>query len=119
MELWIGEATATDEVGVAEQNGSQERRDVGGVELAVGVHVDHHIRSSLERRPHAGSKGSTDAPVVGVGTHLGAVLPGQISGGIGRAVVDDDDLYIANALEVTRDSLDHIRDGRFLVEGGE
>ena len=88
-----GAAVSDDEVRLARENRRDERRDVGGVVLKVGVEVDDDVGAHGERLLEPGGERGGEAAVRGQPHDaVGSVPAGHIRGAVGRAVVDDENL---------------------------
>ena len=81
-----GDAAADDEVGVGVEQQAHHRRELGGVEGAVGVDHGDHVGA---RRLQAGVHGGAVA-LAGLPDDEGTEALGELGGAVGRAVVADD-----------------------------
>ena len=86
-------AVADDHVGVAGDDRLDELEDVRAVVLVVGVGVDDHVGTELQRGVEAGLEAVREALVVRQPDDVvDAVGARHLDGAVGRAVVDDEPL---------------------------
>ena len=107
----------SDEVCFATEDWLDQRADVFGVELAVGVDRDDDVGADFCGLGNARTKGRADAARFFVSDDNGAFGTGKISGRICGSVVHDDRLYGGNAIDVARNALQNVGNGFLFVEG--
>jgi hypothetical protein len=87
--------------------GCHERGDVASVVLVVGVGVDDHVGTGLERSVEPGHERRREPSIAGMADHVvDAELAGQLGRSVGAAVVD-------------HQPLDHVEPGTSRREVGD
>ena len=84
------ESRADRDVADAGANPVEQPAKLGRRVLAVGVDAPAELVSVGERVLVAGCDAGLEPAVLAEGKHLGAVLSGDLRGGVGRAVIDDE-----------------------------
>ena len=72
---------------------------MAGVVLTVGVRVDDDVGTMLQRRLDTRGEAARQPLVGGQADDVSASLARDAHGAVGRAVVDDDDLDLVDALD--------------------
>ena len=94
-------AVADDHVGLAGEDRRHQLRDVGAAVLVVGVGVDDDVGAELQAGVEAGLEAGGEALVVGQPDDvLDPVLAGDLDRAVGRAVVDDQQLDLVDAVDL-------------------
>ena len=111
-------AVADDHVGLAGEDRRDQLRHVGAAVLVVGVGVDDDVGAELEAGVEPGLESGGEALVVGQPDDvLDPVLARDLDRAVGRAVVDDQQLDLVDALDLARQVGDRRRQRRLLVRG--
>ena len=114
------ESVGGHEVGLALEDRADELLDVQGVELAVGIDVDHDVRAGLERLFGGGAERLADAAVRRMREDvIRAGFLGNGDGPVVRSVIDHVDEDLVNPVVMARDASDGLADLLFLVERGD
>ena len=112
-------AVAHDHVRAAVQDRLDELGDVGAAVLVVGVGVDDHVGTQLQRRVDAGLEGGRQPLVVGQAHEvLDAEGAGDLDRAVAGAVVDDEPLDLVEARNLAWEVRERLGKLLGLVEAG-
>ena len=112
-------AVANCERGAAGKNRRNERRDIPGRILVIGIGVDDQIRAHRERFFQPGGERPGQAAVGWKRKDLGARAPGGDRGAIRAAVVDDEHFDCAHSADAAGQRPQRDGEGLFFVVGGD
>src|SRR6266404_1482246 len=113
-------AIADDDVGVAAHDRRDQRRDVVGTVLIVGVGVDDHVGAELERALETGGERARQALMVGKAHDLDhAGRFGDLDRAVRAPVVDDHHDDVVDAGERLRQSRERLGERLFFVQTGD
>ena len=100
--------------------GADQLGDVGAAVLVVGVGVDDDVGAELEAGVEPGLEAGGEALVVGQADDvLDPALARDLDRAVGRAVVDDQQLDLVDAVDCAGQVGDRRRQRRLLVEAGD
>jgi hypothetical protein len=115
-ERGVEEARRRGEIGASFHHGGDQRRNVCGIELPVGVDAHHQVGAGFDAFREGGVEGGADAPCRPVAKHASARVQRLPARGVAAAVVDHEDVHLGDARDRARHAAHHVADGAFLVE---